>query len=88
MDPFQAIDCSIQCPPHWNEPVLQQKQTLVYPTSASVSLKCPYHAKPKARISWFKDEHLFTPELQELVSDTVIRMLDCEISRFALVLHR
>lgn len=88
MDPLQAIDCSNQCPPHWNEPVLQQKQTLVYPTSASVSLKCPYRAKPKARITWFKDGQLFTPELQELVSDNVTGLLVCELPRFALVRHR
>ncbi|CAF1652721.1 unnamed protein product, partial [Adineta ricciae] len=65
---FQTLDCSIQCPPHWIEPVLQQRQTLVYPTSASVSLKCPYEAKPKAKITWFKDGQLFLPELYELFS--------------------
>ncbi|UJR21112.1 hypothetical protein I4U23_024212 [Adineta vaga] len=68
VDLFQTIDCSIQCPPHWIEPVLQHKQTLVYPTSASVSLKCPYDAKPKAKITWFKDGQVFLPELYELFS--------------------
>ncbi|CAF0751826.1 unnamed protein product [Adineta steineri] len=63
---FQSIDCSSQCAPYWTEPVVQQKQTLVYPTSASVSLKCPYNAKPKAKLTWLKDGHLFTPELTEL----------------------
>ena len=66
---FQTLDCSIQCPPHWIEPVVQQRQTLVYPTSASVSLKCPYDAKPKAKITWFKDGQLFLPELYELVNE-------------------
>ncbi|CAF0926691.1 unnamed protein product [Rotaria sp. Silwood1] len=65
---FQAINCSIQCIPHWFEPVLSQKQTLVYPTSASISLKCPYRAKPKAKITWFKDGQIFIPELIELFS--------------------
>ncbi|CAF3824726.1 unnamed protein product, partial [Rotaria magnacalcarata] len=65
---FQAIDCSIQCSPHWIEPVIQQKQTLVYPTSASIQLKCPYRAKPKAKITWLKDGHIFAPELAELFS--------------------
>ena len=66
---LQTIDCTNQCPPFWTEPVLQQKQTLVYPTSASVSLKCPYQAKPTARIRWFKDGHIFQPELDELVRE-------------------
>ncbi|CAF2821688.1 unnamed protein product [Rotaria sp. Silwood2] len=65
---LQTIDCSNQCPPYWTEPILQQKQTLVYPTSAFVSLKCPYNAKPKAKITWFKDEQIFSPELFELFS--------------------
>ena len=65
---IQPIDCSIQCPPYWTEPVLQQKQTLVYPTSASVSFKCPYQAKPKAKITWLKDGYVFVPELIELVN--------------------
>ena len=64
----ENIDCSIQCPPHWTEPVLQQQQALVFPTSASVSLKCSFHAKPKAKVTWLKDGHPFSPELQELVS--------------------
>lgn len=68
VDLFQTIDCSIQCPPYWIEPILQQKQTLVYPTSASVSLKCPYNAKPKAKLTWYKDGQIFLPELYELVS--------------------
>ncbi|CAF4337836.1 unnamed protein product, partial [Rotaria sordida] len=34
---LQTIDCTSQCPPYWIEPILQQKQTLVYPTSAFVS---------------------------------------------------
>ncbi len=67
VDLFHTTDCSTQCSPYWIEPVLQQKQTLVYPTSASISLKCPYQAKPKAKITWFKDGHLFLPELYELV---------------------
>jgi hypothetical protein len=62
----QSIDCSIQCPPYWTEPVVQQKQTLVYPTSASVSFKCPYQAKPKAKLTWMKDGNVFIPELIEL----------------------
>lgn len=66
---LQTIDCTHQCPPFWIEPVLQHKQTLVYPTSASVSLKCPYQAKPTASIRWFKDGHLFQPEFDELVSE-------------------
>ncbi|CAF0798978.1 unnamed protein product [Rotaria sordida] len=65
---FHSINCSIQCPPHWIEPVAQQTQTLVYPTSASISLKCPYQAKPKAKITWVKDGHIFVPELIELFS--------------------
>jgi hypothetical protein len=69
VDLFQTIDCSIQCPPYWTEPVLQQKQTLVYPTSASVSLKCPYNAKPKAKLTWYKDGQIFLPELYELVKE-------------------
>jgi hypothetical protein len=69
MELFQSIDCSVQCPPYWTEPVLQQKQTLVYPTSASISFKCPYHAKPKAKITWLKDGHNFVPELIELVKE-------------------
>ncbi len=64
----QSIDCSIQCPPYWTEPVVQQKQTLVYPTSASVSFKCPYQAKPKAKLTWMKDGNVFIPELIELVN--------------------
>lgn len=68
MDLFQSIDCSSQCAPYWTEPVLQQKQTLVYPTSASVSFRCPYQAKPKANIIWLKDGHMFVPELSELVT--------------------
>ncbi|CAF3929533.1 unnamed protein product [Rotaria sordida] len=40
----------------------------VYPTSALVSLKCPYNAKPKAKLTWFKDEQVFSPELYELFS--------------------
>ncbi|CAF1443956.1 unnamed protein product, partial [Rotaria sordida] len=39
-----------------------------YPTSALVSLKCPYNAKPKAKLTWFKDEQVFSPELYELFS--------------------
>ncbi|CAF1581702.1 unnamed protein product [Adineta ricciae] len=66
IEPSHLIDCSIQCPPYWTEPVVQQKQTLVYPTSATVSLKCPYQAKPRAKITWLKDGQLFTPELTEL----------------------
>ena len=69
---FQSIDCSIQCPPYWTEPVLQQKQSLVYPTSASISLKCPYQAKPKAKITWMKDGYIFSPELIELVKEKFI----------------
>ena len=69
VDLFQTFDCSIQCPPYWTEPVLQQKQSLVYPTSASVSLKCPYNAKPKAKITWYKDGQVFLPELYELVRE-------------------
>jgi len=65
---LQIFDCSIQCPPHWIEPILQQKQTLVYPTSAFVSFKCPYNAKPQAKITWFKDGQIFTPELYDLVN--------------------
>ncbi|CAF4156007.1 unnamed protein product [Rotaria socialis] len=65
---LQTIDCSYRCPPYWSEPILQQKQTLVYPTSAFVSLKCPYNAKPKAKITWFKDGKLFSPELYEMFS--------------------
>lgn len=65
----QSIDCSIQCSPYWIEPVLQQKQTSVYPTSASVSFKCPYEAKPKAKLIWLKDGHPFQPELTELVKE-------------------
>ncbi|CAF4584686.1 unnamed protein product [Rotaria socialis] len=68
VEDFQTIDCSIQCSPHWIEPVIQQKQTLVYPTSASIQLKCPYRAKPKAKITWLKDGHIFAPELAELFS--------------------
>lgn len=64
---IQTIDCSNECPPHWTEPIIQQKQTLVYPTSASVSLKCPYEAKPTATIIWFKDGQIFSPELYDLV---------------------
>jgi hypothetical protein len=64
---FQSIDCSIQCSPYWTEPISQQKQTLVYPTSASISFKCPYQAKPKAKVTWFKDGQIFVPELTELV---------------------
>lgn len=64
---LQTMDCSVQCPPHWTEPILQQKQTLVYPTSASIQLRCPYQAKPKAKVTWFKDGHIFEPELTELV---------------------
>jgi hypothetical protein len=67
MESSQPIDCSIQCPPYWTEPVLQQKQTLVYPTSASISFKCPYNSKPKAKITWLKDGQIFTPELVEYV---------------------
>ena len=67
VDLIQSPDCSSQCQPHWIEPVLQQKQTLVYPTSASVSFKCPYHAKPKPNITWYKDGQVFLPELIELV---------------------
>lgn len=66
---LQTIDCSNQCPPFWTEPVLQHKQTLVFPTSASVSLKCPYYAKPTARITWWKDGQIFQPELYELVGE-------------------
>jgi hypothetical protein len=69
MELFQPIDCSIQCPPYWTEPVLQQKQTLVYPTSASISFKCPYNAKPTAKLTWIKDGQIFTPELIELVKE-------------------
>ncbi len=65
---FQTVDCSSQCAPHWIEPVVQQKQSLVYPTSASVSFKCAYEAKPKAKITWLKDGHIFVPELTELVN--------------------
>jgi hypothetical protein len=54
---------------HIGEPVLQQKQTLVYPTSASISFKCPYNAKPKAKLTWLKDGQLFIPELIELVKE-------------------
>ncbi|CAF1052258.1 unnamed protein product [Adineta steineri] len=68
VDLFQTIDCSMQCSPHWTEPVIQQKQTLVYPTSASVSLKCPYEAKPKGKLTWYKDGQIFRPELYELFS--------------------
>ena len=64
---FSSKNCSIQCSPHWIEPILQQQQTLVYPTSASVPLKCSYQAKPKAKITWYKDGHIFSPELTELV---------------------
>jgi hypothetical protein len=74
VDLFQTIDCSIQCPPYWTEPVLQQKQTLVYPTSASVSLKCPYNAKPKAKLTWYKDGQIFLPELYELVKEFEINL--------------
>ncbi|CAF1414355.1 unnamed protein product, partial [Rotaria sordida] len=56
-------DCTNQCPPYWTEPILQQKQTLVYPTSAFVSLKCPYNAKSKVKITWFKDEQIFSPRI-------------------------
>ncbi len=66
-DLFQSVDCSIQCPPHWTEPVVQQTQSLVYPTSASISFKCPYYAKPNAKITWIKDGYIFSPELTELV---------------------
>ena len=68
---FQSIDCTSQCPPYWIEPVLQQKQSLVYPTSASISLKCPYNAKPKAKVTWLKDGHIFSPELIELVKEII-----------------
>jgi hypothetical protein len=64
---FLPIDCSTQCPPYWTEPVAQ-KQSLVYPTSASVSFKCPYQAKPKGKITWLKDGNVFVPELTELVN--------------------
>jgi len=75
VDLFQTIDCSIQCPPYWIEPILQQKQTLVYPTSASISLKCPYNAKPKAKLTWYKDGHIFLPELYEMVIEFKINFL-------------
>lgn len=65
---FQTLDCSNQCPPHWIEPVIQQKQTLVYPASAFISLKCPFYAKPKAKITWYKDGQIFLPELYDLVT--------------------
>jgi hypothetical protein len=68
IDLSQTIDCSTQCQPYWTEPVIPQKQALVYPTSASVLLECPYHAKPKAKLTWYKDGHIFTPELPELVN--------------------
>jgi len=71
VDLFQTIDCSIQCPPYWTEPVIQEKQALVYPTSASVSLKCPYNAKPKAKITWYKDGQIFLPEIYELVKENL-----------------
>lgn len=61
------LDCSIQCQPYWTEPVLQLKQTLVFPTSAEVSFVCPFHAKPRAKVTWLKDGHIFTPELDEIV---------------------
>jgi len=31
-------------------------------------LKCPYQAKPKAKITWFKDGNIFAPELIEWVN--------------------
>jgi len=71
-DLFQSVDCSIQCPPHWTEPVVQQTQSLVYPTSASISFKCPYYAKPNAKITWIKDGYIFSPELTELVKFKLI----------------
>lgn len=80
------MDCSVRCPPHWIEPVVQQRQTLVFPTSASVSLKCPYMAKPQAKITWFKDGQLFSPELYELVKN--VRERDHQVFVWFLVFYR
>ena len=65
----KKIDCSIQCPPYWTEPVLQHRQSLVYPTSAFVSLRCPFEAKPKAKVTWLKSGQIFTPDLPDLVNE-------------------
>lgn len=74
----QTIDCSYQCPPHWTEPILQKKQTLVYPTSASVSMKCPFMAKPRANVTWLKDGQIYSPELYEFVSESMIDLFACD----------
>ena len=87
VDLFQTIDCSIQCPPYWTEPLFQEKQTLVYPTSASVSLKCPYNAKPKAKLTWYKDGQIFLPELYQLVGQWSIDLHFDSLS-FILVFNR
>lgn len=78
----QPLDCSIQCPPYWTEPVIQQKQTLVFPTSASISFKCPYNAKPKAKLTWLKDGYPFAPELTELVKNKIYILYSIEIFIF------
>ena len=89
-EPFQVnlverMDCSIQCPPHWIEPVLQNKQTLVYPTSASISMKCPFYAKPAATTIWLKDGEIFSPELYDLVrrSNSLTRIYSNEFLFFS-----
>ena len=82
----KKVDCSVQCAPQWTEPVLQYRQSLVYPTSAVVSLRCPFEAKPKAKVTWLKDGQLFTPDLPELVTQrsTSFRLTAFVLHRFSL----